>query len=293
MYRRWLWQLVSLPGVVWLCLFVLVPAYMVVAVATGRVDDLFRPVPSWYLVDGNPGFLRLAFLGALPGGEYWPTVRNTVVYVAATLILCVLIGYPVAYYITRHARRTRSLLLALVALPFCVSYLTRMLAWVGLLSRDGYVDQALRALGIAHPPNWLGGHPLTVIVALTYGYVPFLVLPLCAGLGRIDPAVLEAGRDLGASPLRNFLHVTLPLSRPSLVAGSALVVLPAFGDYYTNDLVSGSPRTSMLGNQITLYMLGGPQKNLGAALVIVMMTILLLGTAYYLFATARENRAAR
>jgi ABC-type spermidine/putrescine transport system permease subunit I len=250
-------------------------------------------VPSWYLVNGNPGFLRLAFLGALPGGEYWPTVRNTVGYVAATLVLCVLIGYPVAYYITRHARRTRPLLLALVALPLCVSYLTRMLAWVGLLSRDGYVDQALRALGVTHPPDWLGGHPLTVISALTYGYVPFLVLPLCAGLGRIDPVVLDAGRDLGASPLRNFLHVTLPLSRPSLLAGSALVVLPAFGDYYTNDLVSGSPRTSMLGNQITLYVLGGPQKNLGAALVIVTMTILLLGTAYYLFATARESRAVR
>jgi ABC-type spermidine/putrescine transport system permease subunit I len=289
MYRRWFWRAVSLPGVLWLCLFVLVPAYTLVAVAAGRVDELFRPVPSWNLFTGNVGFIRLAFAGALPGGQFWGTVRNTVVYVVATLALCIAIGYPVAYYIARHARRYRPLLIGLVVLPLWVSYLMRMLAWVGLLSRDGYLNQALASIGVAHPPDWLGGHPLTVIAALTYGYLPFFILPVYAGLDRLDRSVLDAGRDLGASPAVAFWHVTLPLSRPSLLAGGALVALPAFGDYYTNDLISGSPRTNMLGNEVNLYVLGGPQKNLGASLVLVMMTILLVGMAYYVYATARQS----
>jgi ABC-type spermidine/putrescine transport system permease subunit I len=278
--------------VLWLCLFVVVPAYTLVAVAAGRIDELFRPEPAWNLFLGNPGFLRKAFAGVLPGGEYWAAARNTVVYVAATLVLCVAIGYPVAYYLARHARRSASLLLGLVVLPLWVSYLTRIMAWVGLLSPDGYVNRILAAVGVTHPPDWLGGYPLTVIAALVYGYVPFFILPVYAGLSRLDRGVLDAGRDLGASPLRAFLHVTLPLSRPSLLAGSALVVLPAFGDYYTNDLVSGSPRTSMLGNVVNLYVLGGPQKNLGASLVIVMMTILMVAMAYYAYATTRESVSA-
>jgi spermidine/putrescine transport system permease protein len=202
------------------------------------------------------------------------------------------IGYPVAYYIARHARRTKALLVMLLVLPFWVNYLMRMLAWVGLLSSDGYVNRMLAAIGIGHPPDWLAGHPLSVIAALTYGYIPFFILPVYAGLDRIDRGLLDAGRDLGASPLSAFLHVTLPLSRPSLLAGSALVVLPMFGDYYTNDLISGSPHTSMLGNQVDLYLQGGPQKNLGASLVVVMIAILLLGMAYYAYATARDSTRA-
>jgi putrescine transport system permease protein len=288
-YRRWFWRVVSLPGVLWLGLFVVVPGYTLLAVAAGRVDDLFRPVPSWNLLTGNPGYLRLAFAGALPGGEYWGTVRNTLVYVAATLALCIAIGYPVAYYIARHARRSKPVLIGLVVLPLWVSYLMRMLAWVGLLSPDGYLNRVLVAAGMAHPPDWLGGHPLTVIAALTYGYLPFFILPVYAGLDRLDRRVIDAGRDLGASPRSAFWHVTLPLSRPSLLAGGALVALPAFGDYYTNDLISGSPRTSMLGNQVNLYVLGGPQKNLGASLVLVMMAILLVAMGYYARATARQG----
>jgi ABC-type spermidine/putrescine transport system permease subunit I len=290
--RRGFWALVALPGLIWLCLFVAVPTYALVAVATGRINDLFQPVPAWNPLHGNVGFLRKALTDAVPGGQHWPTVRNTLEYVAASLALCMVIGYPVAYHIARHARRTRTLLVVLLVLPFWVSYLMRMLAWVGLLAPDGYVNRVLSAIGVAHPPDWLGGHPYTVVAALTYGYVPFFILTLFAGLDRIDRGVLDAGRDLGASPVATFLHVTLPLSRSSLVAASAIVVLPMFGDFYTNDLISGSPRTNMLGNQINLYIRGGPQKNLGAALVTVMMVMLLSVMAYYAYATARRTDAA-
>jgi putrescine transport system permease protein len=290
MDTRWYWRAFALPGVAWLVLFVLVPTYALIAVATGQVDQLFRPIPAWNPADWNVGFLIQAFSGAAPGGEYWPTVRNTIVYVGGALGLCVIIGYPVAYYIARHARRTKALLIVLLVLPFWVSYLMRMLAWVGLLSSDGYVNRALIALGVARPPDWLDGRPLSVVAALAYGYLPFFILPVFAGLDRIDGRLLDAARDLGATPARVFRTVTLPMSRPSLLAGGALVVLPMFGDYYTNDLISRSPRTSMLGNQINLYLQGGPQKNLGAALVIVMMVILLAAMAYYVYATARDAR---
>jgi ABC-type spermidine/putrescine transport system permease subunit I len=288
--NRTYWRTFALPGVGWLILFVVVPAYAVVAIALGRVNFLLQPVPAWNPAQWNPGYLSQAFSGSLPGGEYWPAVRNTLVYVAVSLSLCFAIGYPVAYYVARHAKRYKTLLIVLLVIPFWVSYLLRMLAWIGLLSPDGYVNQILQTLGISSPPDWLNGNAYSVILALVYGYIPYFILPVFAGLDRIDRSQIEAARDLGASPLSAFLHVTLPLSRPSILAGAALVALPMFGDYYTNDLISASPHTNMLGNEINLFVQGGSEKNLGASLVIVLMVLLTVGMGYYLFQTTRDAR---
>ena len=127
------------------------------------------------------------------------------------------------------------------------------------------------------------------MLALIYGYVPYLILPLYATLDRIDRSVLEAGRDLGASPIRTFLHVTLPLSRHGILAASVLIALPMFGDYYTNDLISNSPRTSMIGNQINLFFQEGTQRTVGASLVIVLSVFLALLMSYYLWVTVRAS----
>ena len=285
------WRGFTLPGVFWLCLFVVIPAYAVIAMAFGTENILLQPVPAWNPLTWNPGWVSKAFSGALPGGEYWPAVRNTLVYVFAALALCFAIGYPVAYYVARHApKRLKPLLVILLVIPFWVSYLLRMLAWIGLLSSDGYVNKLLIDLGIAHPPDWLNGNAYSVIIALVYGYIPYFILPVFAGIDRIDSSQIEAARDLGATPRQAFMRVTLPLSRPSILAGAALVVLPMFGDYYTNDLISASPRTNMLGNEINLFVQGGSEKNLGAALVLVLMAILLVLMAYYVYATARDAR---
>jgi spermidine/putrescine transport system permease protein len=284
------WRGFALPGVAWLALFVVVPMYAVFAMAMGGINILLQPVPAWNPVEWNFGALGNVFSASLPGGEYWPAIRNTLVYVSVSLALCFAIGYPVAYYVARHAKRAKTLLVVLLVIPFWVSYLLRMLAWIGLLSSDGYVNKVLMAVGIAHPPDWLNGNPYSVIIALLYGYIPYFILPVFAGLDRIDASQIEAARDLGASPWRAFLHVTLPLSRASVLAGCALVMLPMFGDYYTNDLISASPRTNMLGNQINLFIQGGPQKNIGAALVIVLMSIMIVGMLYYVFATTRDAR---
>ncbi len=169
------------------------------------------------------------------------------------------------------------------------------------LAFDGYASKALiglgidslfGALGLMEGSDWLGGQPITVILALVYGYVPYLILPLFASLDRIDQRLIEAARDLGASPFSAFRRVTLPLSMPGILAGIVLIALPMFGDYYTPDLISGSPKTAILGNAINGYVQGGPDKSLGAALTMLMSLFLLVFMTFYLRSARREQRGA-
>src|SRR5919109_3782393 len=292
MYRRWLWPAFALPGLVWLILLFVVPFYAVLSVALGTVDPiLFQPVPIWNPADWNAGWLIEVLERLSPGGIFYDVALRTIVYVALALALSMLIGYPVAYYIARHAGRMKAILLVLIILPLWISYMMRMLAWVNLLAEDGYVNRFLTSAHILNAPHdWLGGRPSTVILALVYGYIPYFILPLFAALDRIDRSHLEAARDLGASPLATFRTVTLPLSKAGILGGAVLIALPMFGDYYTPDLVSGSPRTSMIGNQIDLYFHGGPQPTLGAAVTIVLAAFLTVLMAYYMWTIHRAAR---
>ncbi len=301
MYPRWLWPLFALPGVVWLVILFLLPFYAVVGVAFGSVDPiLLTAVPAWNPLQWNTGWISQVLNELVPGGVYWTVMVRTTEYVGFSLAGCMLIGYPVAYYIARHASRTKSLLLILLILPFWISYLMRMLAWVNLLAPDGYgtrflssthVSDALQRLHVINDPNnYLGGQGFTVILALIYGYIPYFILPLYASLDRIDRSHLEAARDLGASPFRAFLHVTLPLSKTGLLGGAVLIVLPMFGDYYTPNIVSGAPTTSMIGNQIDLYFHGGPQPTIGAAITILLSAFLVVLMGYYMWTIHRASR---
>jgi len=290
--RRWFWPSFALPGVAWLVLLFLVPTYAVLAVAFGTTDPIFgNPVPLWNPLHWHGSTMRSVLHDLHPGRPFWIVFVRTFAYVGISLAGCLAIGYPVAYYLARHARRTKALLLVLLIIPFWVSYLMRMLAWIGLLLPDGLVNRALIDLGvISQPYGWLDGQASSVILALIYGYVPYLILPLYATLDRISSQVLEAGRDLGASPISTFLHVTLPLSRHGILAASVLIALPMFGDYYTNDVISGSPRTTMIGNQINLFFQGGPQRTVGASLVVVLSVVLAVLMSYYLWVTVRASR---
>src|SRR4029079_5637887 len=156
---------------------------------------------------------------------------------------------------------------------------------------DGYVNRFLMwSHVISSPYGWLDGRPITVIFALIYGYIPYFILPLYASLDRIDRSHLEAARDLGASPFRAFLHVTLPLSRNGLLGGAVLIVLPMFGDYYTPNIVSGARTTSRIGNQSDLYFHGGPQPTIGAALTIILSAFLVLLMAYYMWTIHKSSK---
>ena len=279
----------------WLLVLFLLPFYVVLSIAFGALDPLFRtPVPVWNPVQWNPFQFELLFeriFGA--GGFLGPAFLRTFAFVAAASAICLLLAYPVAYFVTRFAGRRRWQFLVLLLAPFWVSYMMRMLAWVNLLESDGLVNRALVGAGVLGEPfPWLAGQPVTVILGLVYGYIPYMVLALYAGLDRVDGQLLEAARDLGASRRRTFLLVTLPLSRQAILAGLVVTALPMFGDYFTNDLLSGSPRTSMVGNLVNDAVSSPGQGGQAAALVLVLMALLIVPMLAYVRATARAAREA-
>jgi ABC-type spermidine/putrescine transport system permease subunit I len=290
-YPRWFWAAFGAPGLIWLALLFLVPLYVILAVSMGTVDPIFlSPVPVWNPLDWSTGAFEQIWEGLGPGEPFFVVFVRTFAYVGIALALSLAIGYPVAYFIARHGGRWKALLLLALVAPFWISYLMRMLAWVNLLQDEGYVNRALMSLNVLDAPrNWLDGHASTVILGLVYGYVPFLILPLYAALDRIPRDLLEAARDLGANRAQAFRRVTLPLSKPGILAGAVIITLPMFGDYYTPDLLSGSPKTTIIGNQINLFV-HGPQVTVGAALTVILMVMLVVLMTYYLVSTARAIR---
>ena len=287
-----MWPALAAPGVLWLIALFVVPFYGIMAVAFGRLDPIFgNAIPVWNPLEWD--FTSFGdVLERVFTAELGRVFLRTFLYVAAALAICFLIGYPVAYYVARLSGRRRGLLLALLLAPFWINYLMRMLAWVNLLQTDGYVNDVTAALGFGRV-SWLDGRPVTVILGLAYGYVPFLVLPLFAALDRIDRRLLEASRDLGMGPAATFLRVTLPLSRQGMLAAAVITALPMTGDFYTTDLLSGSPRTNMIGNQIEFYLFEGSEKASGAALVLILSAALLIAMAYYLRSIDRSARELR
>ncbi|MFC5177780.1 ABC transporter permease [Nocardioides taihuensis] len=288
---RRLWPALALPGTVWLIALFVVPTYAVMAVAfSGYINVFGEPIPAWNPLDWQ----FTTFLDVLSesiSGTYREVWIRTGLYTIVSLAICVVVGYPVAYYTARLAGKRRGLVLALILAPWWINYITRMLAWINMLQDDGYVNRIIGVVGI-DPVNWLAGNAYTVVLALAYGYLPFFIIPLFASIDRIDQRLLEASRDLGVGMVRTFLHVTLPLSKLGLITAMVITALPMAGDYYTNTLVSGSPKTNMIGNQIELFLLQGPLKNYGASLVLLLSLVLLFFMAYYLVLTQRASKDA-
>lgn len=283
-----------MPGIAWLALLFIVPFYAIFAVAGGTVNIFGSPVAIW-----NPAHWSLANLSTAwqdvvgPNAIVVPIAVRTLYYVAAAAALSLLIAYPAAYFVARFAGRRKGLFLVLLIGPFWISYMMRMLAWVDLLQSDGYINQALLDLHlIGQPVNWLGGLDITVILGLVYGYVPYLILVLYAGLDRIDPSLIEAGRDLGLGRARTFLRVTLPMSRQAILTGMLITVLPMLGDYYTNQLLSGATGTSMLGNLIDDQLTSATGRAQGAVFSIMLLIVLAIPMVYYVIATNRSAREA-
>ncbi len=292
-FPSWYWPSFTLPGLIWLAVFFVLPFIVVVAVTFGTVDELFRtPIPVyqpwWWSFDTFADTLGRFYSG---DRIYLDPLIRTLLYVGAASFICLVLGYAVAYYTARHAGKWRGLILILLISPLWISYLMRIYAWQSLLQPDGYINDVLGIVGVA-PVTWLAGNPVTVILALVYGYIPFMILPLFGFLDRIPQSVLEAGRDLGASPVRTFRRITLPMSKPGILAGLVIVSLPMFGDYYTNDLI-GTERTSMYGNLIDLAVTTQGQTPEAGALVLILIAIVMVPMLYYLRATRRaaEGRA--
>ena len=277
----------------WMLLLFIVPFYAVLAIALGKLDRLFGlPVAVWNPFEWSSSNVinvardiagSTAFAGPIVGQD--GRLRR---HRGPALLL---IAYPAAYFVARFAGRRKGLFLILLIAPFWISYMMRMLAWVDLLQTNGYVNKVLGWVGIS-PVNWLGGKPFTVVLGLVYGYIPYLILVLYAGLDRIDPALIEAGRDLGLGRIRTFVTITLPMSRQAILTGLLITVLPMLGDYYTNQLLSGAASTSMIGNLIQ-GQLGTPGlAGQGAVLSLLLLLVLLIPMIYYVIATNRSSQVA-
>jgi ABC-type spermidine/putrescine transport system permease subunit I len=293
--HRLFWALLAAPGILWLILLFIVPFYAVLAIALGRLNQLFgTPIAVWDPLQWSTDNLTAAWNQIAGSSAYiGPIILRTLLYTVIASVLCLLIGYPTAYFVARFAGRRKGPFLVLLIAPFWISYMMRMLAWVDLLQTNGYVNQALTSLHVvSHPVNWLGGLNVTVILGMVYGYIPYLILVLFAGLDRIDPALIEAGRDLGLSRVRTFLRVTLPLSKQAILTAMLITVLPMLGDYYTNQLMSGATNTSMIGNVINQQLSTPLFQGEGAVLSMFLLLVLIPPMIYYVVATNRTSREA-
>jgi spermidine/putrescine transport system permease protein len=294
--HRLFWIALAAPGIIWLTLLFIVPFYAILAIAGGGLDVFGNPIPAWNPLDWSNANLSATWHDIAGASAFvGPIILRTFVYVALASLISLLIAYPAAYFVARFAGKRKALFLILLIAPFWISYMMRMLAWIDLLQTDGYVNKALSFLHlISQPVDWLGGLGVTVVLGLVYGYIPYLILVLYAGLDRIDPALIEAGRDLGLGRVRTFVRVTLPLSRQAILTGMLITVLPMLGDYFTNQLLSGTTGTTMFGNVIDdqLTSSGGVLEGQGAVFSLLFLLVLVAPMIYYVVATNRSSRAA-
>lgn len=275
------WSRFLVPPGLWLLLLFAFPICLVLALSFGYVDDLGRAVYSSELDNYADAF----------NPTYLPVLIRSVGYAVATAALCLAIGYPIAYYIARFGGKYKYLLIAALVLPFFVNYLVRTYAWVALLADEGLVNNFLIDLGVTQSGIQMINTPWAVIGGLTYGYLVFMILPIYASIDRMDPSVIEAGKDLYGNRLRTFIHVTLPQTKQGILAGSVLVFLPAVGDFVAAQLLGG-PDTYMVGNLIQDQFFAGNNWPFGSALTVVMMLFLSIFMIAYLRSAARESREA-
>ena len=257
------------PATLWVGVFFLLPLATVVVVSFWHVAN-FRLVPDFAF-----GSYR-----KLAQSVYLTIVLRSFAIAALVTMIAALVGYPVAYFLALKARRSRVLILALVVLPLWTSYLVRSFAWMLVLGSNGVLNQFLLATGlISTPIRWFLYSEFAVVISLVHIYLPFFILPVFSVLEKLDPKLIEASRDLGASSWTTFRTVTLPLSRPGISTGCLLVFIPAAGSYVTPELLGG-PNVVMIGSVIAQQFGLVFEYPFGSALALSLMVgILLVGLA--------------
>ncbi|MFF3560272.1 ABC transporter permease [Streptomyces sp. NPDC002574] len=274
-----------LPGILWLLVFFVAPmVYQAsTSVQTGSLEAGYRV--TWHFATYWDAFK-----------EYDVFYLRSLIYAAIATVLCLAIGYPLAYTIAFKAGRWRNVLLVMVIAPFFTSFLIRTLAWKTILADDGIVVSALDKLHILNATAALGltaddrvlATPLAVVCGLTYNFLPFMILPLYTSLERIDPRLHEAAGDLYARPFTTFRKVTFPISLPGVVAGTLLTFIPASGDYINAELL-GSPSEQMIGNVIQSKFLTVLDYPTAAALSFMLMAVILVIVSVYIRKAGTEE----
>jgi spermidine/putrescine transport system permease protein len=255
------------PGLSWLLVFFLAPLALIFVVSLGSRDQYGGVVFESLGFHNYERALDLQLLS---------TVGNSLRYAFATTVFSILIAYPVAYWISRYGGRRKALLIVLVMLPFWTSFVIRTYAWMIILRDNGVVNSVLAAMGRGEPLQLLNTD-LAVILGMTYGFLPFAILPLYVSIDRVDPALVHAARDLYASGRAAFFHVTLPLTMPGVIAAAILTFIPAIGDYVTPDLLGGAQTTTIAKIVQTLFM-SARDWPFGAALGFLLILVTIAGT---------------
>ena len=250
--------LLSTPYIIWMLVFTLIPLGVV----------------AYYAVtDPDTGALTLRNIKDL--WLFLPTLGASVGYALISAIICLILGYPVAYYIAHRKPLTQKILYMLVMLPMCMSFLLRTLAWVGLLQDTGILNDFLEAVGIGR--RQLIRTPGAVILGMVYNYLPYMILPLYAIIVKIDKRLIEAAEDLGCNGLNVFTRVVLPLSMPGILSGITMVFVPAVSTFYISQKLGGTD-TMLIGDVIERQFKSAQNPNLGAALSLVLMILVFVCT---------------
>ncbi|MGQ4512661.1 ABC transporter permease subunit [Streptomyces sp. DW26H14] len=274
-----------LPGILWLVVFFVVPLIYQAStsVQTGSLENGFHV--TWH-VQTYWDVLR----------EYYPQFLRSLLYAAVATLLCLVVGYPLAYLIAFRAGRYRNVLLVLVIAPFFTSFLIRTLAWKTILADGGPVVALLNAahiLDLTNALGWTSGDrvlatPLAVVTGLTYNFLPFMILPLYTSLERVDHRLHEAAGDLYATPWTTFRKVTFPMSLPGVVSGTLLTFIPSSGDYVNAQLL-GSADTKMIGSVIQSQFLTVLDYPAAAALSFILMAVVLFVVSFYIRRAGTEE----
>jgi spermidine/putrescine transport system permease protein len=267
--RAGLWLIA--PAAAWLLIFFVIPFYSLLA------TSLFDPNGS--VLTGYKVTWHFANFGHAIAG-YWPEIVRSFAYAGIATVICLVLGYTLAYAIAFKAGRWKTLLLVMVIAPFFTSFLIRTLAWKLILGDDGWLVNTLKTIHLMPEGSRILATPVAVIAGLTYNFLPFMILPLYTSLEKMDPKLLEAAGDLYAKPAQAFFKVTWPLSIPGVVGGILLTFIPATGDYINASLL-GSPNERMVGNVIqSLFTTTGDYAQAGALSVILLVIIVALVMLY-------------
>ena len=250
--------LLSTPYILWMVVFTLIPLGVVAYYA---------------LTDPATGVFTLANIRSL--NMYWGVLWQSIAYSLISAFICLLLGYPVAYYIAHCKATTQKILYMLVMLPMCMSFLLRTLAWVGLLQDTGILNDILEFIGIGR--KQLIRTPGAVVLGMVYNYLPYMILPLYSTIVKINPRLIEAAEDLGCNSLQVFRLVTLPLSIPGILSGITMVFVPAVSTFYISQKLGGTD-TVLIGDVIERQFKQGNNPNLGAALSLVLMILVFVCT---------------
>jgi putrescine transport system permease protein len=288
--RRGKWFII-LPPLVYLLVFFLIPfgfalkiSFADTAVHVPPFTDILALTPDWHLnLTLNLGNFKYLFSDEVYGLSYLYSIKTAFF----STVVCLALGYPMAYAIARTSKSTQSMLLMVIILPFWTSFLLRVYALEGIIRENGLLNSALLWLGIIHQPLKLMYSTPAVYLGIIYSYLPFMVLPLFATLERLDRSLLEAAADLGSPPWRAFLDITLPLSMPGVIAGSMLVFIPAIGEFVIPTLLGG-PDNLMIGRVLWDEFFGNRDWPVASAVAIAFLVLLVGPIALYQHYSAKQ-----